>query len=458
VPAALALAAPAAAGPSISGLHVHAIGARSAVVSWTTSAPATSVVEYGTTTAYGLWSKPVAARTRSHSVRLTALLPGRRYRVRAGSRGRGGLARRGGLSFVTSALSGARTSRVGAHKAILVDGQPVFPILQWLQCPSLFATNVELGVDAFMGRGCSNTDADEVARTAEQNAFSILDWAPGVKSARSLIGWHADDEPDGSGIRPAEVKQRLDRNRREDPHHLNFLTVTGDFFSAFDPPGWMNGNRNVYKQYAAAADVIGFDIYPVYGWCRPDWLHYVADAEHELSTIYAPRKPTYAWIEAVATHSQWCSGRPVSRSEVRAEVWMAIANGAKAIGYFTHSWTPTYSQFRVSNAVRAEMRRTNRQIGNLAAAILGMPVALSKSTTGGRIDAIARVHHGAVYVFAVNLSRKKVTGRFTSPLLRHRRLHVFEEGRFRTAGASGRFTDTFGPLAVHIYTVAPKGL
>src|SRR5439155_11899146 len=204
-------------------------------------------------------------------------------------------------------------------------------------------------------------------------------------------------------------------------------------------------------------DVVGFDFYPVYAWCHPEWISGEADATRELAERYAPRKPVYSWIEAAATSGESCAGRGPLANEVRAEVWMTITNGAKAIGYFTHSWNPWYSQFRVDPAVQEELRRTDRQIRSFAPVLLGMPIEVRQRvlTPGGRVDFIVRQRNGALYVFAVNVGRAPVSVRFAAPELARRTVQVFEEGRTIKAGAGG-FVDTFAPLAVHAYVVPPR--
>ena len=48
-------------------------------------------------------------------------------------------------------------------------------------------------------------------------------------------------------------------------------------------------------------------------------------------------------------------------------VWMALAAGAKGIGYFPHRWEP-YRASDISEEVQAEMKRTNAQLRDLAPA------------------------------------------------------------------------------------------
>lgn len=290
---------------------------------------------------------------------------------------------------------------------ILLDGKPFFPVMQWLQCPSVMDESVRLGVDVFLGKGCGNSDADELAQTAGRGVFSVLQ-APSTATGPSLLGWHFEDEPDGHGIPPAAVAREYARVRGRG---VSFLTVTADFAS------WSKRrDPALYRAYARATDVIGTDVYPVTGWCRPDWLPRVGETQRELVRL-AGGRPTFQWIEAESTSTQWCTGRGVTPAELRAEVWDAIAGGARAIGYFTHSWRPDYSQFRVAPAVQAEMRRTDAQIRAWTPAILGAPVPLR---VAGPVDAIARRAGGRLWLFAVNPGRVRVTAtlRFAGRTLR----------------------------------------
>jgi hypothetical protein len=220
----------------------------------------------------------------------------------------------------------------------------------------------------------------------------------------------------------------------------------------------MGGDRSYYKQYAAAADFPGFDIYPIYGWRQPSWIWWEADATKEWNTLYSASKPNYSWIEAASTSSQWCTGRGVYDDEVRAEVWMTIANGSRGIGWFTHSWTPSYSQFRVDSSVQAEMTRTDRQVTNFTLPLLGPAASVTQQmlTSGGNVDSIARQWNGATYIFAVNVNRTSADVRFNGAALAGKSVKVFEEGRTINADSTG-FQDNFAPLAVHVYVVAPAG-
>ncbi|HUK94499.1 MAG TPA: hypothetical protein VLU96_05520 [Gaiellaceae bacterium] len=394
-------------------------------------------VEYGTSSALALWSRPA----RGGKVVLTGLLPHTRY-----------LARSHGSSLAFKTRPAASTAtRVSPGGTILLNGSPFFPVMQWLQCPSLFSANVSLGINVFLGRGCdNNSDASEVDALERLGAYSVLSFDAAVKGKKGLFGWRFDDEPDDNGESPTQIKTEYQHNRAADPRHVNFLTLTSGFYSAMDPPSWMHGDRSYYRAYAQATDASGFDIYPVTGWCRPDWLPRVGDAQRELQGYAGPKKPTYQWIEATSTSSQWCTGRGVTAAELRAEVWLAIADGARAIGYFTHSWKPTYSQFRVAPDVQAQIRKVDSEISTLAPALLA---ATAGHSCPRALVCKATTLRGARYLLAVNPSRSAVHGTFRLVGAR-RSLRIFG-ARGRVAASHGVFSDTLPALGARIYVSAP---
>lgn len=244
-----------------------------------------------------------------------------------------------------------------------------------------------------------------------------------------------------------------------DPSRPVFLTVTGYFHPHFAK--WTDAQRTeLYPAYVKACDVIGYDIYPIYGWNRPDWIHLVHEGTRDLVALAGPR-PVYAWIETSK------GGEPtgpldkqhaVTPAHIRAEVWMAICRGATAIGYFTHVWKPAYSQFGVPEENQVALARVNAELAQLAPAILSEPpqgtveIAASDDT---KLDLMAREHDGKLYLFAVNYDER---GRAVEATIRADRLAsatavtVLGEDRSVTAEA-GRFRDRFEPLAVHLYAI-----
>ena len=104
-------------------------------------------------------------------------------------------------------------------------------------------------------------------------------------------------------------------------------------------------------------------------------------------------KPTFQWIEA-GPMEHCRENQDPTPAVVRAETWLAIAGGARGIGYFPDWWEET---------IRGEVRLTNREILALAPALLS-PVAKANWSTDGPVRIGARRYNGATYVIAVNTS------------------------------------------------------
>jgi hypothetical protein len=186
--------------------------------------------------------------------------------------------------------------------------------------------------------------------------------------------------------------------------------------------------------------MVGFDLYPLQGWCR--WaLQAVYQAQRQLVTLAAGR-PTYQWIEAAPMNQ--CGGLDPTPATVSAETWLAIAGGARGIGYFPSEWTP-----EVGQAITA----LDRRIASLAPALLGRDVPVLESASSA-VKVGARSYDGATYVIAASSSLRPRKVTFTVPGLPAGRLTVLGESR-TIATARGRITDSFAGLGVHLYVLPP---
>ena len=261
---------------------------------------------------------------------------------------------------------------------------------------------------------------------------------------------------------PADVLRRYRTIKKLDPSRPVFMTLTGYFHPFFNK--YNEEQRRMYPEYVKAADVVGFDIYPIYGWNKPQWIHLVHEGTDLLGKM-AGGKPVYAWIET-SKGSQWTGDlsqqKEVTPEHIRAEVWMAICRGATAIGYFTHVWKPSYSQFGVPEANRRALAIINAQVTRLAPAILGekpdQGVSI-RSEGGVKLDALAKGLNADLYIFAVNYDEALRETRATvsvSGLAAGTKVMVVDEER-GVISKEGAFFDTFEPLAVHIYRVPLSG-
>jgi hypothetical protein len=218
----------------------------------------------------------------------------------------------------------------------------------------------------------------------------------------------------------------------------------------------------MYSELVKSCDVVGFDIYPIYGWNQPAWLIRVADGVTQLRAIAGNKRAVYAWIETSkgGQFIDYPQQKDVLPMHTRGEVWMSIIRGATAIGYFTHVWKPSFSEFGPTEEMQRELARLNGQITRLAPTILAAP-AKAKVTMelpdSAACHIKATAHGGAVYVFAQNIDMKLRPGKATirvEGLKAGATVEVVDEDRKITAAAGGQFTDEFPALAEHIYRIA----
>jgi hypothetical protein len=157
---------------------------------------------------------------------------------------------------------------------------------------------------------------------------------------------------------------------------------------------------------------------------------------------------------------------PVTPAYVRAEAWMAIIQGATALGYRGFEG---YGDERPGQEVMVELKRLNAQLTRLAAAILASP-AEGKITMAleGKLAGHfkATQHEGATYIFAQNIdlgpdAGQQEPGQAITPraanavitvagLKKGAQVEVVDENR-TIAADEGSFADHFAPLAEHVY-------
>lgn len=457
----------------------------SAVVKWSVPDAARVVLEVGVDDRYGIWSPTTAARgAQTSRTTLAGLEPATSYKFRLVARWRNGLTAEqrgsfrtdpwpgstaatavpaaadatsgggggsGGSPFVlppalppgvtptqpstttpTSPLP-AGTPTVESSSPMRVNGVAVFPRMVWRQCPTYYPTSLNAGINLFLGVACSNP-TEQFARLAGKAMSTVDAQTPGV-TGPGQVGWHLPDEADMSVRIPANLPSPKGQGR------ITFLTVT-DHFSQRAAPH--DSGRKIYDEFFARADVVGFDTYPVEGRCDITQVDNVYWMQREIVSLTGG-KPTFQWIEA-GPMEHCRENQDPTPALVRAETWLAIAGGAKGIGYFPDWWEET---------IRTEVRQTNREILALAPALLA-PAAKVSWSTDGPVRIGARRYNGATYVVAVNTSTSDATASFSAPGLGGRSLRVFHEGR--TVKPLGDLvTDKLPGLGVAVYVVPPAG-
>ena len=404
---------PAAPGP----LRAVSVGPLAATVEWTGPAAPTRI-------AYGLpdlgptmWAPVSGGRAT-----LTGLRYGTVYRVWAGD---------STLDLTTAGPPASPVAATGGG-AILLDGQPYFPLLVLAQCPSGYDASLAAGITLYAENACGGI-ADQAAALAGR-ALSLTKADEAGIGGSGVIGWYYPDEPDlkditGDGLPQFPSQAATGR--------LSVLTLSNHFYSRTQA---LPAGRGVYPGLVARADVVGFDLYPLQEFCSTDWLPDVATAQRELVAL-AGGRPTFQWIES----STWRCHRPslrVTPATIRAESWLAVAGGARGLGYFPADW-PAESTPGISAVAK--------EVAALGAGLLAPDAPVSPEAP---VIAAGRAANGALYVIAVNPTERAVRAAIDVPGLAGRKATVVGEGR--TVGAEGnRLTDTFAPLAAHLYVAAP---
>jgi hypothetical protein len=314
--------------------------------------------------------------------------------------------------------------------AVVLDGQPYFPMMLYSVCPYQYGAALASGINLFALNACGTFQS-------QLNALGGAAFSAGIAgghagSGAGVIGWFHRDEPDGDNV-PASALP----GPPPGVPSLSFLTLTNHFYSGAAALPW---GRAMYPSLIAKADVVGFDLYPLQEWCKPDRMADVFYAQRELVGLAAGR-PTFQWIEA----NDWkCHGPDaVTPATVRAESWLAIAGGAHGLGFWPASWDPGMDHV---------IAGIGRDVARLGPAIY-VP---GQAAASQRVQLSVRTWAGALYVIAVNSGWSAINAKMTIPALDGRPLTVMGEGR-RVNSDGDTFTDRFAPMAVHIYIAPPAG-
>jgi hypothetical protein len=260
-------------------------------------------------------------------------------------------------------------------------------------------------------------------------------------SGNGLVGWAYPDEPENNNWTPDML-----RKAASDPIGdglISFLTMGPGFYGA--PYRSPHVSLSVYSQFGQLANVAGFDLYPL-GHCQSD-LSVVFDAQKRFIDLVGKR-PTFQWIETGPIKPEYCGGFKMTPTELKAEALLAIAGGARGLGFFTHTWTPNENAFDVTQPLQRSMQWLTQLVRDVTPGLLGRTV-LSGSNSGA-IKVIARTSGDHTYVFAVNAQRIYTKAQFNVPALGDGKIDVHGENR-AVSVTNHRFIDTFSPLAVHVY-------
>jgi hypothetical protein len=426
---------------AISDAQVASLDSSSARITWKTNVPAQTQAAYGLD-APTIWGQPSADSLVEHESVLTGLEVGTTYQVYLHAIDEWNRAQTTTVTITTAGMPNRSVASTNGSQ-IVVDNRPFFPTAVWAACSDGFNSNINDGINLFMGDGCSTDDESTLATRLDGRAYSIANtdntWAA---EGRGSIGWYYPDEWDAF-LQSTVTRRDLEKYiAPPQTGRISFLTLTNHFYSLANP---LPEGKGMYPTLMSIPDVVGFDLYPLQVWCRPAFGD-VMNAQRELGTA-SGGKPTFQWIE-VAPMEQPCNKHKEldpTPATVRAETWLAIAGGAGAVGYFPNRWSTT---------IGTEIARTNREIKSLSQALLAPVGTASSDASAVRVS--ARTLNGATYVIAVNTTGTTLQAKIAVPDIAGRSPVVVGGGQVVGADDTG-FADSFAPLAARVYIIPPAG-
>jgi hypothetical protein len=354
-----------------------------------------------------------------------------------------------------------------ADGTVRFDGVPTFLIGAGWSTTDAVPRVLDLGIDILQSQGPGSTEA-AVSRAVGSRGFVIPDYAAKHLRANypNAIGFALPDEADANGYLPPAADQDAGPNylprtqRTGQTGRLIVQTLTSHFMKGQSK--WDGIGEAEYRAYAANADVLLTDVYPMAHGCADPGvsrLSTVYEAMVELKEL-APSKTAGEWIETGAIEG-YCGLDPVSPLIARAEAWAAVAGGAQAVYWFTHSFAKGYwDDFDIAPEMAAAITTTNQELKKYSRILLARRSPTVVSATEDPIKVGLRVFKGQPYLIAVNLSDVPVTlsrdalaeGWWAQlPDLRDQTVAEVTTGRLRKAWA-GRVQDTLPAFSLRIYT------
>ncbi|HWJ31929.1 MAG TPA: hypothetical protein VNR59_06275, partial [Gaiellaceae bacterium] len=211
----------------ISNVEVSALTSSSARITWQTNVPTREQASFGLD-APTIWTPPSSAVRIDHESVITGLEFSTTYTAYLHAVDEWNRAQTATVSFTTGPMldqSNARTSGT----SIFVDDRPFFPTAVWEQCSDMFNSNINDGINLFMGDGCQ-PDTGLPDRLGGR-AYSIVDSQHANATGRGVIGWYFPDEWDAflaNSVQRSDLQEDIPSSR---PGRISFLTLTNHFYS-----------------------------------------------------------------------------------------------------------------------------------------------------------------------------------------------------------------------------------
>lgn len=352
-----------------------------------------------------------------------------------------------------------------------------FPVGVWLQDPRHAERYARLGVNTYVGlwQGPTEEQLERLAAAGMKVVCALNEVGLAHLDDPTIVAWMLPDEPDNRETkpdgskrvrhRPDQIRTLYERLRERDPRRPVWLNL-GQGVANDDFKG--RGARLVdYPDYAAACDILSFDVYPVANLKRADGgelLWYLAKGLQRLRRWGGPEKVLWNFVECTSIHDPALKATP---EQVRAEVWIALVHGSRGIVWFVHQFQPeldTTALFK-DRAMMAMVQRINAEVAAFAPALNGPDlegVTVASASAEVPVALLAKRDGEDLLVFSVGLRNAPTEATFRlgepAPLdvAPQGTVEVVGEGRTLPLEA-GTWRDAFEPWGVHVYRLRAGG-
>jgi hypothetical protein len=304
-----------------SDLAIEDVGPYSAVVRFATDREVAGVVGFG-------WDDPVSFASDQaglgHRIELEGLVPDTDYVVQVVSHSG---EEKPEIDFTTEPRPLSPEASV-ADGRLELDDRPFFPVIAYGACAWTLDNLHTAGVNVFQWEHSCGVKAEGLVDSIGalgDDAYWTVPWVERDLAGEGLIGFTQPDEPDGLGLEPGDLPDI------EEPGRVTFMTLTQHFAPGTGDLPWQY--PGYYEAFAAKADVLAVDFYPLQSLCSPEKLALNHDVQLELVEL-AGGKPTIQWIETASMKCPERRDAAITPETLRAEMLLAIAGGANGLGLF----------------------------------------------------------------------------------------------------------------------------
>jgi hypothetical protein len=375
------------------------------------------------------------------------------------------------LAIALAALCAAASAKAEEFSHGFPKSPDFFPIAVWLQAPANAPRYKAIGINTYVGlwRGPNQEQLSALENAGMLLVCSQNRFALDNKESKTIVAWMHGDEPDnaqekpdrkgyGPPILPEKIVADYKRIKENDPTRPVMLNLgQGVAWDNYIGRGTRRNHAEDYPEYVKGCDIASFDIYPAVHEDKAitGKLEYVGNGTARLRDWAGPAKKVWACIGCTRISNPNAKPTP---EQVKAEVWLAITNGASGLIYFSHVFKPSFIEagLLADAEMAAAVGEINKEVMSVAPALNSPTVADLAKCDNANISVLQKRVGNAVFLLTVSKSNAPEKANFT--LLSSKgadQAEVLDEGR-KISLVAGGFGDAYKPYEVHLYKVVEK--